>query len=576
MKLKPSSVAAGAAIIFAGTLLSRLLGWYRDKIFLHAYGDSWISGAYYSAFNTPDLLYNLLAGGALSAAFIPIFSSFIAKSEQENANRVGSTVANLMLIALAIGVTIQLIFTPFFVRIVAPGYVDQPKVFELTVSLTRVLCSMVLFTALSGLLTGMLQSYRHFLIPAITFNIYNLGIIFGVAFLSKVHVPAAWAGPDSTNGTLGIYGAALGVLIGALCMVLVQIPAVLKHGFRFHPIIDLKHPGVRQMLWLLLPALIGFAASIVNLQMLPQILATKLGPSAMMDVRTATRLVILPFGLFAVTIVTAAFPKLSGHIALGEMQEFRDTFNQSLKAILIMTIPATIGMFVLAEPLNYLLWGGGEFTPSGVRAASFAVMFLTWGLLGISVLQMVNRAFFAMKKMVVPLVVSVSMILINLPLSLYLSQHTPLKYGGITLSTAFTMLLAAGVTIECLRRCMGGIGGRDLSVMTLKVMGAAAAMGVVMYYVAWHFAPSFTFNGITEQIGPAFRWPAPALLEMRELGAEGKFDLPGKGLALQFMITAAAGVATYFGLLWLLRVREMKLVTDKVMRKFRRKRPTLV
>jgi putative peptidoglycan lipid II flippase len=573
MTSRTASVAKGAAIISLGTLFSRILGLVRDRMLLGTFGDSDIAGAYNSAFNVPDLLYYLLAGGALSAAFIPVFSAYITRGEQEDANRTGSSVGNLMLLALLIGVVIELMFTPAFVRLIAPGYEPGTPVFALTVSLTRVLCVMVIFTALSGLLTGMLNSYHHFLAPTLVWNTYNLGIIFGIGVLSKSpwvkDIAVRWFGdPLASTNHASIFGVAFGVLIGAVSMVVIQIPVLLRHGFRYSPIIQMSHAGVKQVLKLFAPVMIGLSMSQLNLQAIPLVIGSLLGAPAVTDLKAANRLVMLPLGLFAVAISTAAFPKLAQQVARGETSEFLATVNQAIRAILLLCIPSAMGMFLLAEPMTFLLWGGDEFGVQGIRAAGFALVFFAWGVLGISLMQILNRAFYSLHDTITPVILGVSMVLVNIPLAWTLAKFTPLKYGGVALSTTLTTTVACLVLMALLRKRLGGLQGRALLIMATKVLAASAVMGIVIYFVALALAPTLADG---TRIVPVFHWPAPFLPQTRLVGQAPPLDVPHAGLVMQMGACILLGGASYLLALRLLGVHEIAAVGNRIRAKFRRK-----
>ena len=591
---KASTVAKGALIISAGTLLSRLLGLIRENQLLNRFGDSDITGAYNVAFMVPDLLYYLLAGGALSAAFIPVFSSYLAKGKHEDANRTGSSIANLMLMALIVGVTLQLIFAPYLVRVVGVGFDPSDpamrSVFDLTVSLTRVMCVMVIFTALSGMMTGILNSYHHFLAPTLVWNTYNLGIILGIAVLSKLPWRSGFLGIQTTDGTLGIYGVAFGVLIGALTMVLFQLPFVIKHGFRYSPIVDLAHDGVKNVLKLFAPVMVGLSLSQLNLQTIPLIIATTLGTPAVTDVRAANRLVMLPLGLFAVAISTAAFPRLAQQMALGEVQAFRDTVKNIVKAILLLSVPSSMAMFILAEPVTYLLWGGsGEFGQDGIRASAFALVFFAWGLLGISISQAIGRAFYSLQDTKTPVIIGIAMVAANIPLAFYLATQTPLKYGGVAAATTVTSIISSLVLIEVLRRRMNGIGARSILIMTAKVLAASILMGIGMFWTATKLAPTMVVReqvikgvlmpGWVERVTPVptiVRWPAPSIPKTKpEMGTTHKLPIPEirHQLAVQVGASLVMGFFIYLFTLWLLRTEELSLITGRIAAKFRRRPP---
>ena len=588
---KASTVVKGALIISAGTLLSRLLGLVRENQLLNRFGDSDVTGAYNVAFMVPDLLYYLLAGGALSAAFIPIFSSYLAKGQTEDANKTGSTIANLMMLALIVGVTIELIFAPQIVRLVGRGFDPSDPamlpVFNLTVGLTRVMCVMVLFTALSGMLTGILNSFHHFLAPTLVWNTYNLGIIFGITVLSRIPWKDGFLGLHTPDGQLGIFGVAFGVLLGAISMVLFQLPFVFRHGFRYSPIIDLAHGGVRSVLKLFAPVMVGMSLTQLNLQTIPLFLGTYLGTPAVTDIRAANRIVMLPLGLFAVAIATAAFPRLSQQMATGETSGFRMTISKVIKAILLLSVPSSMAMFILAEPITYLLWGGGEFGQNGVQASAVALVFFAWGLLGIGIMQAISRAFFSLRDTLTPVIVGVAMVVTNIPLGMYLAMRTPLQYGGVAVATTVTTTISAVILIELLRRRLGGIGGRSIATMTAKILLASVLMGAVIYASATALAPRMIVEGQmiqgryepgwTERIRPVpaiVRWPVPPIPKNKpEMGTTHELSVPRMKLLVQVGVSFGLGFAVYLLVLWLLKVEELSLITDRIGRRFRRKAP---
>ncbi|MHB9109333.1 MAG: murein biosynthesis integral membrane protein MurJ [Armatimonadota bacterium] len=578
---KASTVAKGAAIIAAGTFISRLLGWLRENLFLHTFGASDVAGAYNTAFGVPDLLYYLLAGGALSAAFIPVFSDFLTKKKQEDANRTGSSIGNLMLIALIIGVGLELIFAPYVVRFVAPGpdYAPGTSLFTLTVFLTRVMCSMVIFTAISGLLTGILNSHHHFLAPTIVWNTYNLGIILGITVFSKM---AIFNGSPEHPSILGV---SIGVLLGALSMAVIQLPVVLRHGFRYQPIIDFKHEGVKRVLILFAPVMIGMALSQYNLQMIPLQVASFAGPSAVTDIRAANRIMLLPFGLFAVAISTAAFPKLAQLISLGNTEEFRKTISKSIRAILFLSIPAAVGIFVLSYPLTCLLWGGGRYLIEDIGAASFTLSFFIWGLLALGTMQVINRSFYALQDTITPVVLQVLMVGSNALIGWMLIKFSDIKYAGIALSTSLTTTICALILFEVLRRRLKGLEGRAIVVTALKVTVASVLMGITMYGVA-SLRPLVSTvvqtdpqrNTVTtQQVRPSYGlfWRAPDLDGNKELSDIKDITVKKdtKRVAAQIGISGIAGMLVLLAALRLLKVEELSLITDRIGRRFRRRPP---
>jgi putative peptidoglycan lipid II flippase len=553
-----SSVAAGALIVSGGALASRLLGYVRDALLLHAFGTSGVYGAYTMAFVVPDQLYYWLAGGTLGAAFIPVFASLLGRGEQEDADKVGSTIANLMLLIISVGVAIEFVFMPFFVRIIAPGFVPGSDVFNLTVMLSRIMCVTVLFTALSGLLSGMLNAYHHFLYQTVAWLAWNLAILFGITVLSKL--PLFGGSPAHPS----IYGVAVSVVIGTILLVAVQIPIVVRYGFRYRPIIDLAHKGVKSVIANFIPVMFGLAASQFSLMSVPKIMGTLVGESAVGDISTAIKLATVPLGLFGMAIATASFPQLARQAGLGQRDEFRKTIAGAIKAILFLSVPATVALFVLAEPANYLLWGGGQFDQGSVEATAFILMFLAWNLLGLSVMQVTNRAFFSLGDTVTPMFVSIAMTVANIGLSWVLVHQPSLSYAGIAVSTTATTTVAALVLMELLRRKLGGIHGGSILLMTAKVGAAALLMGVAMYLVGHRLAPTVPGLGA---LAPVFRWPAPYVPFTKAVGAAVVMQVPKTRLLIQFLSSGGIGVAVYALMVWGLRVDEARTVGARLMAK---------
>ncbi|MHB9133270.1 MAG: murein biosynthesis integral membrane protein MurJ [Armatimonadota bacterium] len=575
MKSKLTTVAAGAAIIFAGTLLSRILGLVRDNLLMNTFSERWMTDAYLSAFLVPDTVYYLLAGGALSSAFIPVFSSYLTKEKRDDANRVASSIMNLMLLAICAGLIIIFIFAPSVIRVLAHGYEPGTPKFNLTVILAREMCVMVIFTALSGLMTGMLNSYRHFLMPVVVWNTYNLGILFGITVLSKIPVPANLPGFLHWEGqTLGIHGAAFGIVLGAITLAAFQLPVVIKHGFRYSPIIDWGHEGVRKVLILFLPVMVGLALQQVNLLMVPQVIGSALPDGAVTDLRNANRLILLPLGLFAIAVSTAAFPKLAEQVAQGATQAFRDTIARGVKVILLFAFPSTVGMLILTEPINALLWGGKGYGITDIRAAAFALAFFCLGLVALSMSQLINRAFYSLHDTLTPVIVGVLMVAANIGLALYLIKFSSLSYGGVALSTSITTILSTLILFEILRRKLGGIGGHAIAVTTGKLLLASTMMGVVIYFVASWLAPTSVVGGAAVWVGPhfPFPWPAPDLAARISDG----MGVSRHDLALQIGASGLAGMMVYLLAIWLLRVEELHVISSRLLGKLRRKAPTTV
>ncbi|HEY3417018.1 MAG TPA: murein biosynthesis integral membrane protein MurJ [Armatimonadota bacterium] len=557
---KASSIVTGASIISLGMLLSRLLGLVRENLMFHTFGDSNIAGAYNLAFVTPDLFYNLLAGGAMSAAFIPIFTSYLTNGKDKEAHETGSTIATLLLVAMTVCVLICIIFAPQFIGLLQllqpPDRHLRAEDLRLTVSLMRIMCVMLIFTAQSGHFTGILNSYKHFLTPVMVWLVYNLSIIVGILCC---RLPIFGGSVSAPN----IHTVAYSVVAGSVLLAAIQYPVALRYGFRLKFAFDLAHEGVRKVLKLFLPVMVSLALSQINLLMLPLVLGTYFGLPAVTDIRAANRLVLLPLGLFAIAISTAAFPKLAELAAHGETVPFRATLAQSMKFILLLSLPSVAILFVLAEPITYLLWGGGKFGQDGVRASAFVLMFFSWGLLALGLVQVVNRAYYAMHDMITPTVIGVSMVVCNFALSIYLAHHASgMRYASVAFATTITTTLSTILLTLLMRRRLGG-GGRIMTVMALKTCLATVVMGVVLFGVAHLLAP--TFAGA--HLGPAFRWPAPDVPYDLDAATIASVHVPRLPLIFQVGGSILCGGLAYVGMLKLLKVKELTAIADRLLRR---------
>jgi putative peptidoglycan lipid II flippase len=529
--VKGDSVARGAGIIMAGTILSRLFGYVREKIIAYRFGNTPSTNAYLAAFSVPDLLYLLLAGGALSAALIPVLSRYVVGGETKRAWRVVNILANLLVALIAIGVGLIIIFAPVLVRLVAPGFLlrhDQQS-FKECVLYTRVMASMVFFTALSALATGALQCFGHFTAPAAAWSVYNIGIIFGAVALA---------------GALGILGLCVGVLIGAAGMVMVQIPAMRRFGFRGSRTMDLSDEGARAVISNFAPIAAGLIFTQLSLLWFPSFFGSFF-PGGVMTLRYANRLIILPLGMFGIAISTAAFPALAQQAVRGESTEFKKTFNASMRAVVLLTVPCAVGLVVLREPLTRLLWQGGKFGDAAVRAAAFALAFYAPGLLALGVLQIVNRAFYSLKDVITPPVVGVGYVAVNAVLAFAL-MRTPLTYGGVALATSTGTILGSVVLLGLLRRKLGPMDLSGLAICFGKACLASAAMGWACWEVSRWLGQRF---GVV--LSP-LSFKAPAVTAEAAALAGGL-----SAVAAQVFCCLAVSVVTYALALKLLRAPEL-------------------
>jgi len=524
------------------TVASRLLGWARDRSIGHYFGSTPHTDAYWAAFGVPDLLYYLLAGGALSAALIPVMTGYLVRGEDEQGWRVVNTLATLLVVLVAVGVAVIMAFAPYLVWVTAPGFRAHPAQFAECVLYTRVMAAMVFFTALSALSSGVLQSFRHFTAPSLAWLVYNVGIIFGIIVLSP---------------SLGIVGMCLGVLLGAAAMVAVQVPALVRRGYRFRPNLDLRQEGVRTVGRLFFPVMAGLALTQIGLLWLPGFFGSFFA-EGVTNLRYANRLVILPLGMFAVAISTAAFPALAAQVAEGRTEQFRRTLADSLRAILVLAMPSAVVLAVLAEPLLRLLWQSGQFGDRALQAASFALVFYSAGLVGLSLLQVINRGFYSLRDMVTPLKVGFLYVTLNVLVVVAL-MRTPLQYGAVALGLTVSVTAGCLVLLGLLSRRLGGVHGRELLAAFARILVASAALGATAWVVSAALGHAL---GVPTT---HFRLAAPTG------GAAGPSAVSRLHVLIQAGGALAAGGLAYLAALWALRAPELATVMGAMRSRMKRR-----
>src|SRR5690554_207566 len=460
-------VAKAAGIVMFAILISRILGFIRERAITEVFGRTGTTDVFFAAFALPDLMYQLLVGGALSSAFIPVFTQYLAKDDEKEAWYVASVFLNATFLLLLLIMVLGVIFTPQLAPLVGMGFSGEQR--DLLILLMRVTFPAVFFTALAGLCMGVLHSYQKFFLPALGPIVYNLGQILGAYILGPI---------------IGIMGMAAGTVAGALGNFSIQFPAVLKRAKKhYRPVVDLRHPGIRRMGMLMLPAILGLSISQVNV-IVSQNLASTLETGSIVALRLANRLINFPLGIFAMGISTAVFPTLARLTARGETEEFRRTLSFGLRVIFFITIPSAFGMAFLRVPIVRLLFESGEFLPGDTLATAFALLFYVPGLIAQSTLQVTTRGFYSLQDTKTPVKIGFVTVVLNFLLSVAFLRLTNLGAGGLafaySLSSIFNMALAMGV----LGKRLGGLMDPRLWSTVVKSAIASVFMGVGAYYTA--------------------------------------------------------------------------------------------
>ncbi|MHB1133687.1 MAG: murein biosynthesis integral membrane protein MurJ [Chloroflexota bacterium] len=469
MKRRGASLALASAILMASFVASRATGLLREIVISGQFGTSGEYAAYLAAMRIPDFVFQVIAGGAVGSAFIPVFTGYLARGEDEEGWRVVSTIFNLAIIFMSPIVVLLMVFSPQVIALLTPSF--PPELLALAANIAHILLVLPLLFALGVLSTSVLQSFNQFLLAALAPVLYNVGLILGALIL----------GPSE-----GIYGLALGAVGGAVAYLLVQIPGLLRRGIRYRPTLDLRHPGVREVGRLMAPRTFGLAVYQVNFVIVLYLASPT--PERVPALNYAWQLTMMPLGIFAMAISTAVFPTLAEQSALNLTEELKRTVSSALRLIMFLTIPAMAGLIVLQIPIVRLLFERDAFTPESTLATAYALQFYALGLVGLAGVEITTRAFYALHDTRTPVIIATLAMLLHLGLSLFLVR-TPLGYGGLALSMSLSSLAEAGVLLLMAQRRLGGLAGRVIMSSFMRSTLASTAMVVVLTLLAAPLAP---------------------------------------------------------------------------------------
>ena len=466
--MKKGFVVQVAGLLMVIQVLSRVLGYARDVVLLNIFGQNFTTDAFYAAFSIPDFIYNILIGGVITAAFIPVFSSYLEKQEVEKAYKTSSVFTTWVLLLMGILLVLGFIFTEQLMGVLTQYTSEQ---MWLPVALTRVTLLQALFMAISAIATGVLQSYQHFTWPAIGVLLYNVFIILGGVLLLKP-IEAMFPG-------YGVAGFSVGVVVGAFMTLAVQIPTMKKVGFRYRPSLDIHDEGFRKMVKLIIPVMIGLSVSQIN-ALVTQYLATGLDDGLLTALKTANRFMQLPIGVFASSIAIAIFPTMTKQAASGDYPELKKSMCTGLRTSLYLIIPSAVGMIMLREPIIRLLYEfSGEFTAYDTMVTGQALLFYCLGLVGYGAIPIVLRGFYAIQNTLMPLLISIAAILINVLFSVLLVA--PMQHMGLALAYSLAGVSQCVLLLIVLRKKIGPMGMRNVARTIIQIMIACAAMAVAVW-----------------------------------------------------------------------------------------------
>lgn len=472
-------VFRNAGIASFAVLLSRLSGLVREGVMSRLFGAGAAVDAFVVGFRIPNLTRDLFAEGALSSAFIPTFVDYLNTKSKEEAAHLVNLVATAIIVLVGGLCVVGMLASPWLVALVTGHWVeDAPEKYWQAVRLTQIMFPFLLLVALAAQAMGVLNSLNQFTVPAFSSTWFNVGsVVFGIllGFVAGPHL-----------GITAIEGMAIGVVIGGALQLLWQVPSLLKAGFRFRLAFDWGHPGLRQIFRLMGPAILGGASVQINV-LVNTFFATSIddpvrgvdGPVAWLGY--AFRFMQLPLGLFGVAIATATLPAIGRSASSGNMEEFRETLARSLGLVFLLTVPSSVGLIVLGPAIVGAIYEGAEFQPYDTLQTARALSFYALGLAGYAATKVLVPAFYAMKDSRTPMYISLGSIVINAGVGYSLVRVAGMGHAGLALATSAVAMFSFLVLFWMLKVKIGGVYGRRLRGVILKVTLASGVMGAVVW-----------------------------------------------------------------------------------------------
>lgn len=522
---KQRSVARSAGIVSIAVMFSRVLGLVRETIFAKYFGAGFLYDTFIVGFRIPNLLRDLFAEGALSAAFVKVFTDYQLKNSEKEAWRLASLAFNCLAVVLGAITILGIFLSPLFVKLITYNYLSDPNHYypaekaALATTLMQIMFPFILLVALAALAMGVLNTKGRFGIPASASTAFNIAsIIFGLVFafwlaggpwersVDKIAIPsdaAQWA----------ITGMSVGTIIGGAAQLVIQLPSLHKVGFRFSLNLNFRDEGVRRIMRLMGPAIIGTGAIQVKV-LVDTIVASGIDGGASW-LSYAFRLMQFPIGVFGVAIGTAAIPTLSRLASEENIVKFRDTLADAMKLVFLLAIPSACGLIVLANPIISLIYQRGEFDAFDTNMTAWGLAAYSIGLAGYAAIKVLSPAFYALDDAKTPMYISLASILVHVPASFGLMQllstvgvspERPNGYGhaGVALATSIVATVNFIALAYCMRRRIKRLNGRELIASLVKTVLASAVMSAVAYGSYYVLTGYFGEKGLTIRFIEAF------------------------------------------------------------------------
>ena len=476
-------VARSALVLGCAMIFSQICGLISKAVLGSTFGASAEVDSYLASNRLTETIFNLMAGGALASAFVPMFSAMLDKEDKkEQAWLLASRIGNCLFMVLLFLCTVGFIFAEQVVKyILVPGFsLHDPELQVLTVRLLRIQLPSVLIFGISGLIMGILNTNGNFLFPGLAPAMYQVGIMIGVTVLAK---------------PLGIVGVALGAVLGSLLHFLIQFPHLLRiKGARYYPSLGLKDPSVREIIKLMIPRQIGASAVQLNF-LVDNYLASFLAPGSISALSWGLSLMLMPQAAIAQSVATVSLPMFSVQVSRGETSEMRSSLASALRLVLMLAIPATAGLVILSTPIVRIVFERRSFTPEMTNMVACSLIWYGVGLVGHCVVEVVSRAFYAMHDTKTPVMVLFASMVLNMLLNIVLSKLFgalgTYPHGGLALANSIATALEMCALLFFMNKKLEGLEGRRIWDGIFRYLAAGALMSAGL--LAWmHFVHAGT------------------------------------------------------------------------------------
>lgn len=511
-------VIPAAIILGTASLLSRFVGLVRERVLTTTFGAGDVFDAFVAAFRVPDLIFNLVVLGALSAAFIPIFTEKLVRSAKgkEQAFDFATSVMNAIVLVVGLLSALYWLLADWIVPIMTPGFSGEKL--ELTIMLSRAMALQPVLLSVSFVFSGMLNSFKRFVVYALAPILYNLGIITGVVVLVPV---------------LGVAGIAWGVVLGAAAHMLVQLPSVWQVGYRWRPILGWSTDDFRKLVRMMIPRIVGLAAMQVNLVTVT-VIGSSLLTGSIAVFHLANNVQYLPIGIFGISFAQAVFPTLAEQVARRQKEEFNRTLTRGFRYIMFLVVPVSIFFYLLRAQIIRVLFGDGAFDWEDTILTFDTFGWLVMSIFAQATIPLLVRAFYVRQDTKTPVTISVISMVVNVTLAWWLAPTMGVQ--GLALAFSASAIVNLMLLLGVLHWQLDGFDDKAVLFSLTKIVVAAIGGGMMVQLL---------------------KYPVAAMVDMQRFW----------GVLVQLVVAGSGGAATYFLLTWLLKSDEIIVLKKYLPRK---------